>query len=41
MFPAEDKQSEYGSMYPMEVDQIIATLTRHQIDALKDLIQGR
>ncbi len=41
MFPAEDKQAEYGSMYPMEVDQLLATLTRRQIDALKDLIQGR
>jgi uncharacterized protein YecT (DUF1311 family) len=41
MFPAEDKQAEYGSMYPMEVDRILATLTRRQIDALKDLIRGR
>ena len=41
MFPAEDKQAEYGSMYTMEVDQLIAKLTRQQIDALKDLIQGR
>jgi uncharacterized protein YecT (DUF1311 family) len=41
MFPAEDKQAEYGSMYPMEVDLILATLTRHQVDALKDLIRGR
>jgi hypothetical protein len=41
MFPAEDKQAEYGSMYPMERDLILATLTRRQIDALKDLIQGR
>ena len=41
MFPAEDKQAEYGSMYPMEVDLILANLTRRQIDALKDLIKGR
>ncbi|HXN49663.1 MAG TPA: lysozyme inhibitor LprI family protein [Bryobacteraceae bacterium] len=41
MFPAEDKLAEYGSMYPMERDLILATLTRRQIDALKDVIQGR
>ena len=41
MFPAEDKQAEYGSMYPMEVDQILATLTRRQVDALKELTRGR
>ena len=41
MFPAEDKLAEYGSMYPMEVDLILAGLTRRQVDALKDLIRGR
>ena len=41
MFPAEDKQAEYGSMYPMEVSQILAALTRQQVEALKDLIRGR
>ena len=41
MFPAEDKQAEYGSMYPMEVDQILATLTHRQVDALKELTRGR
>ncbi len=41
MFPADDKQAEYGSMYQMEVDQALATLTRRQIDALKDLIRGQ
>lgn len=41
MFPAQDKQAEYGSMYPMEVDLLLASLTRQQVDALKDLIRGR
>lgn len=41
MFPAEDKQAEYGSMYPMEVELLLASLTRQQTDALKDLIRGR
>ncbi len=41
MFPAEDKLAGYGSMYPMERDQILATLTRRQVEALQDLIRGR
>ena len=41
MFPAEDKLAEYGSMYGMEVDLLLAKLTRRQIDALKELMQGR
>ncbi|HEY1204870.1 MAG: lysozyme inhibitor LprI family protein [Bryobacteraceae bacterium] len=41
MFPAQDKQAEYGSMYPMEVDLLLASLTARQVDALKDLIRGR
>ncbi len=41
MFPAEDKQAEYGSMYSMEADLLLAGLTARQIDALKDLIRGR
>lgn len=39
MYPANDKQAEYGSIFPMEVDLQIAKLTRQQIDALKDILR--
>lgn len=39
MYPAENKQAEYGSVYPMEIDLLRAKLTRIQIDALQDLSQ--
>jgi uncharacterized protein YecT (DUF1311 family) len=39
-YPAEDKQAEYGTMYPMEVDLLIADLTRSHIRDLKALLQG-
>ena len=39
MYPAENKQAEYGSVYPMEVDLLRAKLTRIQIAALQDLSQ--
>jgi uncharacterized protein YecT (DUF1311 family) len=39
MYPAEKKQAEYGSVYPMEVDLLRAKLTRIQITALQDLSQ--
>jgi hypothetical protein len=39
MFPAENKQAEYGSVYPMEVDLLRAKLTRIQIAALQDVAQ--
>ena len=39
MYPAKDKQAEYGSMYLMEVALLRAKLTRQQIAALKDLMQ--
>ena len=38
-YPARDKQAEYGSVYPMEVDILRAKLTRQQIAAVKDLLQ--
>ena len=41
MYPAADKQAEYGTMYPMELNLLRATLTRHQIDALHDLENSR
>ena len=38
MYPAEDKQAQYGSTFPMEVDLLRAKLTRQQIGALKSLL---
>ncbi len=38
MFPTEDKQLSYGTMYPMEVDLDIASLTREQTVRIKNLI---
>lgn len=37
MYPAKDKQAEYGSIYPMEADLLRAKLTEQQVAALKDL----
>lgn len=39
MYPAKDKQAEYGSIYPMEVDLLRAELTQQQVAALKRLVQ--
>jgi uncharacterized protein YecT (DUF1311 family) len=39
MYPAENKQAEYGSAYPMEIALLRAKLTQIQIAALKDLSQ--
>jgi uncharacterized protein YecT (DUF1311 family) len=39
MYPAANKQAEYGSVYPMEVALLRAKLTRRQIEALQDLLQ--
>ena len=39
MYPAENKQAEYGSEYPMELDLLRAKLTRIQIAALQDFSQ--
>ncbi len=39
MYPAKDKQAEYGSIYPMEVDLLRAKLTRQQVAALKEMLQ--
>lgn len=39
MYPAKDKQAEYGSIYPMEVDLLRAKLTQQQVAALKELLQ--
>ena|ERR1035437_3178156 len=39
MYPAKDKQAEYGSIFPMEVDLLAAKLTRQQIGALQDILR--
>jgi uncharacterized protein YecT (DUF1311 family) len=39
MYPAKDKQGEYGTMYPMEVELLYAKLTQQQVVALKELLQ--
>ena len=39
MYPAKDKQAEYGSIYPMDADLLRAKLTRQQVMALKELLQ--
>jgi uncharacterized protein YecT (DUF1311 family) len=37
MYPAKDKQAEYGSVYPMEADLLRAKLTQQQVTALENL----
>lgn len=39
MYPAQDKQAEYGSVYPMEADLLRAKLTQQQVAALKNLLE--
>ena len=39
MYPARNKQAEYGSMYPMESNLLRAKLTQRQVIALGDLLQ--
>lgn len=39
MYPDADKQSEYGSLYPMQVALLRAKLSRQQTAALKDLLR--
>lgn len=39
MYPAKNKQAEYGTTYPMDADLLHAKLTRQQVAALKDLLQ--
>lgn len=39
MYPAKDKQTEYGSVYPMQADLLRASLTRRQVDALRELLR--
>ena len=39
MYPAKDKQTEYGSVYPMEVDLLRAKLAQLQVDALEEMLR--
>ena len=39
MYPARDKQAEYGSIYPLEANLLRAKLTRQHTKALKDLLK--
>jgi len=39
MYPAKDKQTEYGSAYPMEADLLKAKLTREQVAALEEMLK--
>ncbi|HKT48179.1 MAG TPA: lysozyme inhibitor LprI family protein [Candidatus Acidoferrales bacterium] len=39
MFPAPDKQAEYGSAYPMNVALLRAKLTKNQALALRELLR--
>ena len=39
MYPAENKQAEYGSIYPMEAGLLRAKLTQRQVTALKELLR--
>jgi len=41
MYPDEDKQAAYGTIYPMEVDLLRARLTREQITALVALAHNK
>jgi uncharacterized protein YecT (DUF1311 family) len=39
LYPAEDKQLAYGSIYPMEYAEFRTALTREHTNALRDLIK--
>ena len=39
MFPATDKQAEYGSMYPMDVALLSAKLTQQHIADVQELLK--
>jgi len=39
MYPAANKQEEYGTIYPTEADLLHAELTRRQITALEKLLK--
>ena len=39
MYPEEDKQAAYGTVYPMEVDLLLATITRKHAEEIQNLIE--
>lgn len=39
MFPAKDKQAEYGSIYAMDADLLRAKLTQQQLTSLEQLLR--
>jgi uncharacterized protein YecT (DUF1311 family) len=39
MYPAKEKQANYGSMYPMNADLVLADLTRAHVQALQTLLR--
>jgi uncharacterized protein YecT (DUF1311 family) len=39
MWPARDKQAEYGTAYPMQYGEVRLRLTRQQLVALRSLIK--
>jgi len=39
-FPAPDKQTSYGSIFPMEFDLLRTKLTERQVEALRDLLRS-
>jgi len=41
MYPAKNKQAEYGSIYPMQVAITRARLTRQQVEDLKVILRQR
>ena len=38
MYPAKDKQAEYGSIFPMEADLVLAQITGNHIGELRLLV---
>lgn len=40
MYPEKDKQTNYGSIFPMEYAEFKTKLTRQQMEALKDLLRA-
>jgi uncharacterized protein YecT (DUF1311 family) len=38
MYPAKDKQAEYGSIFPMEADLVLAQITGNHIGELQLLV---
>ena len=38
MYPAKDKQAEYGSIFPMEADLVLAKITEDHIGELQTVV---